>query len=114
MPLNKWQQQSIIFYLDVIYYNAGTDPVISVVKDVLNFIENREGLETAAALNFHSFLVLSFGEYGVSPRFGWFDTGTRAHIIMILKDYLKSKELVKSEEEENERSNGGLLSVVRP
>ena len=85
--------QVIVHYLDMLYYNYGDELAETVINDVIDDLlykkfEHKVG---DSSTDLYTFLCLMLGEYGTSPRYGWFSIEINEALKLFLKDYLKNR-----------------------
>lgn len=93
-------------------YNRSTEHVIQVVLGCLQRVKPSEcksincnfdtdDIEVDDDINIiYGAIVLAFGDYGVSPRYGWFDVDVAIHIRKVLHEIFSDlKRQLKFEQE---------------
>ena len=107
MKISEHVKDSINTYITMLEYNRGYEYTLHMVEVALERVKT--GNHTMHLedddLDFYAFLVLLCGDYGTSPRFGWFDDKIKYRIT----DYLDAQRLEISRflEEEKEDANKG-------
>lgn len=107
MKLKEHIKDAIYTYITMLEYNRGYEHTLHVVEVALERVKT--GNHTMHLedddLDFYAFLVLLCGDYGTSPRFGWFDDEEKRCI----SEYLDAQRLEISRflEEEKEDANKG-------
>lgn len=92
MTIFKDQEQILEAILVSYEYNYNDKYLIDVYEDVINRLENgsyRKPTEEGHIIN--GILTLLYGDYGTSPRYGWFDkdkSAVKADCIRILKEHI--------------------------
>lgn len=64
-----------------LFYERDTQYLIDVLEQVINHIMKREYTESEDEALLYSFLVLTYGDYGIAPRCGWIYDGLTVKII---------------------------------
>ncbi len=110
MKIEEHIKNAINTYITMLEYNRGYEHTLHVVEVALERVKTGKHTMYLAEddLDFYAFLVLLCGDYGTSPRFGWFDDKIKYRI----DDYLDVQrlEILRCKElEDGEDANGGSL-----
>lgn len=75
------------------YYNRDRQDLINMIQGVINRILDKPYNEVNAGDDDTDILmgaiVLMYGDYGTSPRFGWIDEEHKENVLNILNELLK-------------------------
>lgn len=84
------------------YYNRDIKDLIQVLEEVQKRLKKYSTAWTDDGNLIYGTLILLYGDYGTSPRAGWFeDTEAEAEILESIKQQIEEyKELLKYEEKE--------------
>ena len=93
--------------LDVLYYNGYDEDILEIAK----YIESNEDSEQISFPNyleqydcdnpiriFWSVLVVMYGDYGTSPRFGWIETSNKRKCLNQIKSWLEVHNMYDGEQ----------------
>jgi len=89
MEKYAWIESLVMSY----YYNRDREAIINMIAGVINRINNLPYNELNAGDDDTDILmgaiVIHFGEYGTSPRYGWIDEEHKENVLNILDELLE-------------------------
>lgn len=102
MKIREYVKDAIYTYITMLEYNRGYEYTLHMLDVALERVKT--GNHTMHLedddLDFYAFLVLLCGDYGTSPRFGWFDDKIKYRIV----EYLDKQrlEILRNMEDEDD------------